>query len=457
MLMINTREIVLELLISILEEGKFSHIVLNRVLKDTKDLEKQDRRFITRLCEGTVERVLTLDLVIAHFSKVKLSKMKPVIRNILRMSVYQILYMDQIPVSAACNEAVKLAGKRGFRGLGGFVNGILRNIARTDGVLDEIAKPMNEIGRLSFYSSVPRWIVEVWVREYGSKETGKLLDSFYEERMVSLRINLSKTTKTDLCGLLQKNGIHVEDGKYLDCAVHISGYDTINLLPGFEDGLFQVQDESSMLVGLAAGVKEGDVCLDVCAAPGGKSLHLADLLCAFDKEKGKVIARDISLNKVGLIQENINRAGFHNIYTEVRDALLPIQEDEEKADIVLADLPCSGLGILSKKPDIRLQMTEEKEQNLVDLQRRILINIVNSIKPGGILIYSTCTIHPSETIEQVNYITKSLGLTAESLNDYLPKELHNETTCQGYLQLLPSIHETDGFFLARMRKRLPGV
>lgn len=449
--MINTREIVLDLLLRTLEEKKFSHLVLQQKLSKIPELSKQDRNFITRLFEGTLERCITLDAMISYLSSVKLEKMKPVIRNLLRMGFYQLFYMDQVPDFAVCNEAVKLARKRGFSGLSGFINGILRKASRTKDLQVCIVEGKEEIDRLSILFSMPVWLTELFKNRFGVLETEKLFQAFYQEKLLCIRVNQSKISVKDLETSFQKQGLIVEPGKFLDEILYVGGFDSLLELPGYQEGYFQVQDESSALVGRIAGIKQADFILDICAAPGGKTMQIADLLLQ-QNGTGRVEARDISETKVNLILENRARTKFANVLVRVQDALLKISDKEPKADILIADLPCSGLGILSKKPDIKYNMSEEKQGELISLQRRMLENAKKALKPGGVLIFSTCTIQEKENEENVSYLVEELGFHTESLDPYLPPSLHGETTKSGYLQLLPHIHKTDGFFVARLVK-----
>jgi 16S rRNA (cytosine967-C5)-methyltransferase len=225
-------------------------------------------------------------------------------------------------------------------------------------------------------------------------------------------------------------------------------------LDSFQKGYFQVQDESSMMVGQIAGIKAGDYIIDVCSAPGGKTLHAADLLLKAGGEKnpGHVDARDKTEKKVSLIEQNLERIGYQNVSVKVFDALVPDDSVIEKADIIIADLPCSGLGVIGKKPDIKYNMTKEMMSELAKLQREILTVVVSYLKPGGVLIYSTCTINSDENEDNVRFITDSLKLQPESIDTYLPEKLQCETSKQGYLQLLPNKSGVDGFFISRFRK-----
>lgn len=446
---INTRELALQILLKVLEEGEYTSAVIPGVLKNYQYLEKNERAFLTRLCEGTIERMIELDYIINQFSKVKSQKMKPVIRNVLRMSVYQMKYMNQVPNSAACNEAVKLVRKKGFSGLSGFVNGVLRNISRN---LDTITYPKEEKEPEKYLSvcySMPEWIVEMWVKEYGYAIAKKMLETSMEERPTVIRCNTGKVSVEELVKSLEQEGVTVEQGMYVDTALRISNYDYLEGLDSFQKGWFTVQDESSMLVSLAADLKKGFQVLDVCAAPGGKSLHAAQLL----EGTGKVYARDLTLQKISRIEENSKRLGINNIEIKTWDARVLDKDKTSKADVVFADLPCSGLGVIGKKNDIKYKVTKEGIKNLVNLQREILSVAREYVKLGGTLIYSTCTVNALENEENVKWICEQEDFVLESLEPFLPESLWNDHTKEGYLQLLPGLVKTDGFFLARLRKK----
>ncbi|WMJ88485.1 16S rRNA (cytosine(967)-C(5))-methyltransferase RsmB [Anaerocolumna sp. MB42-C2] len=446
---ISAREIALGILMDIVQNSNFSHTVMSRTLNQYQYLEKQDRAFITRLCEGTIERMLTLDYILNQYSSVKVNKMKPLIRNLLRMSLYQVKYMDQIPDSAACNEAVKLAKKRGFGNLSGFVNGVLRNIVRDT---KKVSFPNEETEKEFFLSvvySVPEWLVKHFLSQYDYTLVKSMLEASFQDKKTIIRCNTDKITVEDLTVLLKQNKVTVEPGTYLPYALKIWDYNFLGQLNAFKKGYFQVQDESSMLVGAVSGVRSGDYIIDVCAAPGGKSLHLAELL----KSSGHVDSRDVSEAKVNLINENILRNGYTNIKAYVTDALILDEESIEKADIVIADLPCSGLGVISKKPDIKYNMTREKQKNLVKLQRDILTVVQQYVKKGGTLLYSTCTVNIEENLENVRWFTEHFDYRMESIDEFLPSSLLCDTSKEGYIQLLPGIHNTDGFFIAKLRRK----
>ncbi len=441
------RELALGVLLEVSAGQEYSHIALRNVLDKYQYLEKQERAFLTRLVEGTLERRIELDYIIDQFSSVKVKKQKPVIREILRMSVYQLRYMDSVPDSAVCNEAVKLAQKKGFRQLKGFVNGVLRNIARNlDGV--KLPPEKEEASYLSVRYSMPEWMVKEWLGLYGREVTEKMLAAFYEKEPLTIRVNRNRITPEELRKRLEGRNIRVQAAPYIEGALQIEGFDYLAGLEEFQEGLFQVQDVSSMLAVEAAGVKAGDYCIDVCAAPGGKSLYLAEKAGA----EGHVDARDLTDYKAGLIRENVERLGSANVTVEVKDACVFDESSREKADVLLADLPCSGLGVLAKKTDVKYRMSKEQQQELQALQRKILSTVEAYVKPGGTLVYSTCTIHQGENEENVRWFLEHFPYEAVSLNDCLPEELHSETTGKGYLQLLPGVRSCDGFFIAKFRK-----
>lgn len=421
---VNVRLLALELLLDITGQKEYSHLAIRGALEKYQYLDKQDRAFLTRLTEGTVERMIELDYIIDRFSKVPVKKMKPVIRNLLRMSVYQLKYMDRIPDAAVCNEAVKLAQKKGFSSLKGFVNGVLRSVARG---MDQVQYP-----DLSVRYSTPEWIVEQWTEEYGADTARRMLEAQYEERPVSVRVNLHKITKEALKQRLEREGVCVQEVEGMDCALAVSGYDYLRAIPSFREGLFQVQDISSMRAALMAAPREGDYCIDVCAAPGGKSLHLADLM----NGTGMVEARDLTEYKVGLIEENVERTGAGNVRAVIMDATVLDEASVEKADVVLADLPCSGLGVLGRKNDLKYRMTGEQQEELVKLQRTILDTVWQYVKPGGTLVYSTCTVHREENEGNVRWFLEQ--------HPFVLKE---------QVQMLPGMGPWDGFYIAKMERK----
>lgn len=441
---IDERELVLDILIEVLEHNGYSHVVLRQALNKYQYLEKPERALISRVTEGTLEYLIQIDYILNEYSKVKVHKMKPLIRNLMRMSVYQILYMDRIPDSAVCNEAVKLAEKRHFQGLKGFVNGVLRAIARGK---DSLHFPDDSIRY-----SVPKWLYEMWQEQFDQDTLHRMLEAFLQDKRLTVRCNLYRASREEIVKSLQNQGVTVKETEYIPEMLELTGIDYLERLDAFTDGLIQVQDLSSALVGKAAAPRPGDYVLDVCGAPGGKSLHMADLL----QGTGHVEVRDLTDYKVHMIRENIDRTGYSNIEARVWDALVLDEEMVGKADIVIADLPCSGLGILSKKPDIKQKMTPELLKDLAALQRRMLCVVMQYVKPGGLLVYSTCTIDRQENEENAAWFLREFAFRPVNLQERLGETLTKESGRSGYIQLLPGTDPCDGFFLAAFQKENDG-
>lgn len=445
----NPRECALDVLVKVDKKEELSHIAIGNVLEKYQFSPKRDRAFFTRLTEGTLERRITIDYVINEFSKTKIHKCKPLIRALLRMGTYQILFMDQIPDSAACNEAVKLAKKRGFSRLSGFVNGVLRNISRKKEEISWPSKEKNPGQYLSVKYSLPEWMIEFFGESYDMDTVEKIAASYLEERPTTLCALVSNGTKEELMKELREEGVTVREGVLAENAIQISNYDFLYKLRSFRNGKCIVQDESSMLAATLARAKEGQLVLDVCSAPGGKALYAADQM----RGTGQVIARDLTEYKTDLIEDNIERTGLSNIRAEVFDARVKDEDMIQKADIVIADLPCSGLGIMGKKNDIKYNVTRESFDSLAALQREILTNAVQYVKPQGTLIYSTCTINPAENEQNYRWICENFDFEAVDLTKELPKCVLAETAKDGYIQLLPGVHPCDGFFIGKLRRK----
>lgn len=446
---VSERELVLAVLLEVTKEGTYSHIALRNVLNKYQYLDKKERAFITRVVEGTLEHMIEIDYIVNQFSKVKVNKMKPVIRNIIRSAVYQLKYMDSVPNSAVCNEAVKLAVKKGFGSLRGFVNGVLRNIERN---LDSISYPKEENNLKTYLSvkySMPEWILDKWLATYDRGTVEMMLRDFQTEKPTTIRCNLHQITVDELIRKLEAEEVHVERHPYLSYALCISEYNYLGELQSFQDGDFTIQDISSMLVSEIAAPKKDDYIIDVCAAPGGKSLHMADKL----EGTGHVEARDLTEYKVDLIQENIERTGMGNISAVQWDATTPDEDSKEKADIVIADLPCSGLGVLGKKTDLKYKATVEGVQSLVTLQRQILDVVCDYVKSDGTLVYSTCTISQEENMGNVQWFLKEHPqFHLADIREELCEELRGVVNEEGCLQLLPGLQKSDGFFIAKFQR-----
>lgn len=446
----NIREVVLDILLELSSQSEYSNVLISRVLEKYNDLDGKEKAFIKRVSEGTLERRIQIDYVLDQFSTVPVKKMKPLIRELMRMSCYQILFMENIPDAAVCNEAVKLAKKRKFQSLQGYVNGVLRAIVRGR---EQIIYPDRQTAYHDYLSvcySMPLWLVEHFCDAYGDERCELILQSFLQPGAVSIRFQetLDDRERERLIKVWKQEGVEVRKSTYLPYAVEIEKADGIRNLAGYEEGAFAVQDVSSMLVVEAAGIKAGDTVIDVCAAPGGKTLHAAAKLAG----TGQVIACDVTPYKVGKIEENRDRLHMTNVSVKVRDARITDEELVGQADVLLADVPCSGLGVIGKKQDIKYRVTPESLQQVIALQQEIVGNVVQYLKPDGIMMYSTCTMNPAENEEMVRRICDKYDMEQVSMAPYMPETLKEEAD-KGYMQLLPGVHKTDGFFLAKLRKR----
>lgn len=445
----NIREIILDIFLESEKTDGYVNLLLADVLDKYDYLMPKEKAFIKRVTEGTIERKIQIDHVLDTVSKVPVKKMKPLIRALLRMSVYQILFMENVPDAAVCNEAVKLTGKRKFKSLQGYVNGVLRNVSRQKETIAYPDREKDETAYLSVKYSIPLWLVEHFLRIYDKTVAETIFNAFLEREPVTLRIeeSLSDKEKEELIRKWEENGIVVKSHPYLPYAVQIEKAEGIRHLPGYGEGLFTVQDVSSMLVVEAADITKGQTIIDLCASPGGKSLHAASKLAG----TGKVLSFDVTEKKILRMEENRRRMRKENMETAVCDACIYREEFSEFADVVLADVPCSGLGVIGKKPDIKYHVTEQSMKEIEVLQKEILKNAAAYVKPGGILMYSTCTINPQENEKTAEWICKTFPFTLESMCNTLPESLQKEAET-GMVQLLPGIHGTDGFFFARLRR-----
>lgn len=434
---INEREIILEILIE-QEKGEYLNILLKNVLDKYSYLPSQVRSFIKNVSQGSVERQITIDYIIDSVSNTKVKKMKPFIRNLLRMSTYQLKFMDHVPVSAVIDEAVKLSKKRSFGNLSGFVNGVLRNIDRLG---NDIEYP-----DLSVKYSCPKWLCDCFVKWYGEENAEKMLMDSLEVEKVYAKV-LKGYDIDEIIASINRQKAQAARVDYISNAISIKLNGAVTELDAFNEGKITIMDLASSLVGDIAGIKGPEKVIDMCAAPGGKTIHIASML----NTDGCVRAFDISERKLSLIQDNIERCGLHNIEAQISDATVLRQELIESADVVVADLPCSGLGVIGRKPDLKYRINGEELQALKALQQDILKNAVSYLKRGGILLYSTCTVNPGENVKQLKFI-RELGLEADSIEEYLPKRYKNRTGENGYLQLLQGVDGCDGFFISRFKK-----
>lgn len=447
---INGREAVLDILLELEKQTEYGNVLIAAVLDKYDYLDGREKAFIKRVSEGTIERRLRLDYVLDQYSKTPVIKMKPLIRELLRMSVYQLLFMEHILDAAVCNEAVKLAKKRGFQSLQGYVNGVLRNIARGR---EKIAYPDRERtpeAYLSVWYSMPLWLVEHFRDVYGVEACEKILAASLEQRPVCLRLKegMPQEESARLFAAWEAAGVTVREHPYHPCAVTVQGAEGIRRLAGYTEGMFTVQDVSSILAVEAAGIVPGDTVIDVCAAPGGKALYAAEKAGA----GGEVIACDVSSHKTDKIEENRRRLGAANVSVLVQDARFRNESLVGRADVLLADVPCSGLGVIGHKQDIKYRVTRQSFTEIQTLQKEIITNVIDYIKPGGTLLYSTCTLNPAENEEMAAWICDTFGFVRAGMEKQLPAAFAEEAQ-NGMLQLLPGIHDSDGFFMAKLVKK----
>ncbi len=431
---VNSRKVILELL-NEADQGRYS----NKLVQDVQardDLDARDKGFINKILYGVIENRIYLDYVIRKFSSIRLKKIEPEILNVLRMSAYQIMYLDKVPNSAAVDEAVKLTKKINKRH-SGFVNGILRSLIRD---VDTVKLPTAENERLSVQYSHPLWLVERWISLFGASFTEDLLKANNETPKMVLRTNTILINREDLMTKLSFEGLDVEKSDIVEEGIIVNQLNdrSIDEIKWFIDGYFTVQDESSMMIGHVIDPQEKEKVLDLCAAPGGKTTHMAQLM----NNKGQVFACDVSDAKLKLVKENVRRLKLNNVRMMINDATVLNEEFVDGFDRVLLDAPCSGLGIIRRKPDIKYQKTEEDILSLNELQKSMLEHAAKYVKVGGVLVYSTCTIEPRENSILVDAFLK--------MNDGFEKVAINDTND---LQLYPNVDETDGFYACKLRRK----
>ncbi|MCC8169815.1 MAG: 16S rRNA (cytosine(967)-C(5))-methyltransferase RsmB [Oscillospiraceae bacterium] len=413
----NAREIALKTVYSVEFEGAYSNMALKSALA-RNDLSAADRGLVTNIVYGTVSRKLTLDYVITAYSKIKLKKISKYILIILRIGLYQLMYMDKIPESAAVNESVKLAKRYGHGASAGFVNGVLRSYIRNG-----IEIPEND---LSVKYSFPQSLCNDWVASFGFEFTEKLMSAMNTEPKLTIRPNTLKTTSEELLKLLSEKGVKSEAcGISLVCGGYDVARDEL-----YRDGYYTVQDAAASAAALELAPEAGETVIDMCSAPGGKTTHMAELM----KNKGEILAFDVHEHKIKLIEENAKRLGIDIIKAKIGDGTVFDKSLEKTADRVLCDVPCSGLGIIRRKPDIK--WNKEDMGGLYEIQRKILENGAYYLKNGGMLLYSTCTIDRRENED----------ITSEFLINHSDFSILFEKT------YYPHIDNTDGFYICKMRK-----
>lgn len=447
----SAREVALRALRDVDIKAAYANFALDAHLTKSR-LEPRDRGLATELVYGVTRRRATVDWAISQVATRPLSQIDPWIRNDLRLGVYQILYMERIPQSAAVDEAVELARQYGHEGVAKFVNGVLRNLIRKLPTLAWPDPAKDPVGALAIRHSHPEWLVREWTGRFGAEEAVRLMEASNRIPPLTVRVNTMKATREAVAEALAAEGVKTEPTPHspFGLIIHdLTSASYLDRLKAMKAGLLTVQDESSMLVGPVVAPEPGQTVIDVAAAPGGKTTHMAEIM----KNQGRIIAIDIHAHKVDLIAENAKRLGatiIEGICTDAREVgkLLP-----GRADAILCDVPCSGLGTLARRPDARWRKAPGDIDQLVPIQQAILESAAQALKPGGTLVYSTCTIQPRENQELVEaFVAAHPEFRFDDIRPYLPPSLAGEAG-DGYIQLLPHIHGTDGFFIARLKKQ----
>ncbi|MCD8180503.1 MAG: 16S rRNA (cytosine(967)-C(5))-methyltransferase RsmB [Firmicutes bacterium] len=418
--MINTREIAMKIIYDVEFNGAYSNMALKKALSNY-DLPSRDRAFITALVYGVIDKKITLDYVIEKHSKLKLKKISKYILIILRMGIYQLIFTDKVPQSAAVNESVKLAKRYGHGASAGFVNGVLRSAARTD-----IEYPSDKNEYLSVKYSFPPRLCEKWTRDFGYEFTRDLLAAFSREPRLNIRPNTLKTTAEELAQKMTDKGINAR--VYEDYIIS-DGYD-IASDELYINGYYTVQDAAAMQAAKILAPKAGETVIDMCAAPGGKTTHMAELM----RNTGKIYAFDVHEHKIDLIRKNAERLGITVIEPILSDGTEANSECFGIADKILCDVPCSGFGIVRRKPEIKYNRAENG--GISEIQRTILDNAALYLKEDGEIVYSTCTIEKEENEAVTD------GFLADN-KDF--EKLYEKT-------FYPHIDNTDGFYICKMKR-----
>ncbi|CAM4285061.1 16S rRNA (cytosine967-C5)-methyltransferase [Paenibacillus endophyticus] len=450
------RELAMDTLVKVAQTGAYSNLQLNRTLQDA-GLQRADAGLVTELVYGTIQRQATLDYWLGRFVSKGLNKLEPWVHQLLRMSAYQLLYLDRIPAHAAVNEAVTIAKKRGHSGISGMVNGVLRSIDRGRDELQASAiKHADPIVQIALRHSYPEWLVSRWVSAYGADQAERICAAGNAHPHSSVRVNSLKGSREDAIALLMEAGYDAKPSAVAPAGIAVERGGNLADTAGFRDGLWSVQDESSMLVAEVVAPKAGMQVLDCCAAPGGKSTHLAELM----EGKGKVWANDLHAHKRDLIVTQSERLKLRNVEAITEDALkLADRFKPNSMDAVLLDAPCSGFGVIKRKPEIKWTKTLGDVSDIAAVQHRLLNAVCDLVRPGGVLVYSTCTIERDENEKQIADFLQAHSEFEldpgwpEPILDQLRKAGVIDEHFEGQAQLLPQHFDSDGFYIARMIKR----
>ncbi|WP_270171988.1 16S rRNA (cytosine(967)-C(5))-methyltransferase RsmB [Paenibacillus sp. SYP-B4298] len=451
---LSAREIALDTLCRVEADQAYSNLQLNQALQAAK-LSRADASLATELVYGTLQRQGTLDYWLSRFVAKGVRKLEPWVRQLLRMSVYQLVYLDRIPPHAAVNEAVQIAKRRGHAGIAGMVNGVLRNMLRRRGEL-EIPAGLPAAERIALAHSHPQWLVERWIAAYGEQTAEAMCAASNEPPSSSVRINARRASREQVLEQLSGQGAAARASELAPQGIIVDRGGNLADTAFFRDGWWTVQDESSMLVAEVANPQPGMQVVDCCAAPGGKTTHLAEKM----DDQGQVFANDLHPHKLKLIEQQAARLGLSSIRTMSGDARALAEKLEPGAfDVVLLDAPCSGLGVIRRKPELKWNKTPEDIEGVAQVQRRLLDACSALVKPGGTLVYSTCTVERRENEEQVERFVREHE--EFELDPDWPQPLLAAlrekgaigAAFDGMAQLLPHHAGSDGFFIARLRRR----
>jgi 16S rRNA (cytosine967-C5)-methyltransferase len=442
------RGLAADILVKVETRKAYADVLLDQTLT-AKNLSSQDRALLTELTYGTLRWRGRLDAHLAPLLRRPLQKTDPFLKNLLRLSLYQFIFLDRIPNYAAVNEAVELTKSRAGGKASGFVNGVLRNFLRE---AKQVAKPdlkESPINAVAEYWSHPEWLVEKWFRYFGATETEALLQANNQEAPLVLRTNLRHGTREGLLELFQSRSIQASPTPWSPQGITVQSKGLVENLPGFHGGSFQVQGEASQLVAYLLDPQPGERILDACAAPGGKTTQIAELM----DDRGEVVATDVSAKGLKRLQENATRLRLESIRAFQADLSKPLSRSlSEPFDRILIDAPCSGFGTLRSHPEIKWNRGEADIKRLSVLQEKILVSAASYLKPGGVLIYSTCTLIDDENERVVKtFLQQQKEFVLDDATAYLPQPARSLVR-GNYFMALPHKHNTDGFFAARMRK-----
>lgn len=438
----NSRSVAIEILNRVLNEGAYSNIALSNELNKC-ELNDKDKALVTEIVYGTLRRKKTLDTIIASFVK-DIKIMDKTILNILRVAIYQMRFLDKVPGYAACNEAVEEA-KKVSEDDSKLVNGILRNYVKKEDNLG--IKFQNRIYELAYNYSFQPWMIRMLIKQYGEEKTIQIMDGLNQTPSVTVRVNSLKADFDEVFDKLEELGYEVEEGDIAPEAITIRGGSSLDKNMLFEEGKITVQDESAMLVAPLLDLQDGEIVLDLCSAPGGKTTHISEIL----NNTGKVYAFDLHESKLNLVKENCERLGITNVELNQMDATKLDSKYVAMADKVLIDVPCSGLGIARRKPEIKWNKTREELKELVQVQRRIMENAWEYLRKGGTMVYSTCTLNIEENEENIRwFLDKHRDCEIERV--FVGRGNNLKYSLEGMLTIMPNEY-MDGFFMAKLTKR----